>query len=88
VPHTKSTKKRVKTNEVRRQRNVQRRKKMRRAIRDLRATIAATTGALSGDQTQELSTVTRLLDRMASKGLIPSNRAARLKSRLSRQAQG
>jgi small subunit ribosomal protein S20 len=81
VPHNKSTKKRVKTNEIRRQRNVQRRKKMRRAIRDLRVAIAA-----GKSDPKQLGEVTQMLDRMAGKGLIPQNRAARLKSRLSEQA--
>ena len=88
VPHNKSTKKRVKTNEIRRQRNVMRRKRMRRAIRDLRATIAGTDGPLAGAQLQQLGDVTRMLDRMVNKGLIPGKRAARLKSRLTRQAEG
>lgn len=81
MPHNKSTKKRVKTNEIRRQRNVQRRKKMRRAIRDLRVAIAA-----GKSDPKQLGEVTQMLDRMAGKGLIPQNRAARLKSRLSEQA--
>lgn len=88
MPHTKSTKKRVKTNEIRRQRNVARRRRMRRAIRDLRETIAATEGALSGEQMEQLKSVNSLLDRMVNKGLIPGRRAARLKSRLTRQAEG
>jgi small subunit ribosomal protein S20 len=88
VPHTKSTKKRVKTNEIRRQRNVARRRRMRRAIRDLRETIAAADGPLSGEQLEQLKNVESLLDRMVTKGLIPDRRAARLKSRLTRQAEG
>lgn len=85
MPHNKSTKKRVKTNEIRRERNVQRRKKMRRAIRDLRVAIAS-----GKSDAKQLGEVTQMLDRMAGKGLIPANRAARLKSRLTQQvvAQG
>jgi len=37
-------------------------------------------------QTRELVAVESLLDRMAGKGLIHRNKAARLKSRLTRQA--
>ena len=86
VPHHKSAKKRVKTNEVRRKRNVARRSRLRHEVRDIRKTIA-TANVLDEAQTQELVAVESLLDRMAGKGLIHRNKAARLKSRLVRQAQ-
>ena len=81
MPHNKSTKKRVKTNEIRRQRNVARRSRLRHAIRDLRKH-AAGAEAPNAELLSELQNVTRMLDRMASKGVIHSNKAARLKSRL------
>ncbi|HKK70501.1 MAG TPA: 30S ribosomal protein S20 [Candidatus Krumholzibacteria bacterium] len=85
MPHHKSAKKRVKTNEIRRKRNAARRTRMRRSVRDLRTTLA-TASVLDEAQTRELVAVESLLDRMAGKGLIHRNKAARLKSRLTRQA--
>jgi small subunit ribosomal protein S20 len=85
VPHHKSAKKRVKTNEVRRKRNVARRSRMRHAIRDVRDKLATAT-VLDAAQLQEVVAVGSLLDRMAGKGVIHPNKAARLKSRLQRQA--
>jgi len=87
VPHTKSTKKRVKTNEIRRRRNVARGSRMRHAVRDLRKHAAATEPP---DEAllQELKEVTRLLDRLEGKGYIHKNKAARLKSRLHHQVHG
>ncbi len=84
MPHNKSTKKRVKTNELRRQRNQARRSRMRHAVRDARK-------AISGGEGPEvlrdkLRTTVSLLDRMVKKGLIHRNKAARLKSRLERRA--
>lgn len=87
VPHHKSAKKRVKTNEIRRQRNIARRTRMRNAIRDLRQ--ALDSGQLSGEAASErVRKVHGLLDRMAGKGLIHENKAARLKSRLIGRVQG
>lgn len=87
MPHHKSAKKRVKTNEIRRQRNVARRTRMRNAVRDLRS--ALDSGQLTGDAaTERVRKVHGLLDRMAGKGLIHANKAARLKSRLVGRAQG
>jgi small subunit ribosomal protein S20 len=88
LPHNKSTKKRAKTNEVRRQRNMARRSRMRHAIRDLRSH-AATKGEGADEKLlQELKDVSSLLDRMVAKGLIHRNKAARLKSRLGDRVQG
>ena len=86
VPHNKSAKKRVKTNEIRRKRNVQRRSRLRHSVRDIRKTIA-TASVLDESGAKELVAVESLLDRMAGKGLIHKNKAARLKSRLVRQAR-
>ena len=85
VPHHKSAKKRVKTNEIRRKRNVARRTRMRHVLRDARTTLATAT-VLDAAQLEEVVAVGSLLDRMAGKGLIHPNKAARLKSRLQRQA--
>jgi small subunit ribosomal protein S20 len=81
VPHHKSAKKRVKTNEVRRQRNVAQRSHMRHAVRDLRQAQAMAQGP-SEELTQQMKSVGSLLDRMSARGIIHRNKAARLKSRL------
>lgn len=86
MPHHKSCKKRVKTNEVRRQRNVARRSKMRHALRDSRTIVQGATEALSTEQLEQVKSTGAILDRMQGKGLIHPNKAARLKSRLDRQA--
>lgn len=87
MPHHKSCKKRVKTNEQRRQRNAARRSRMRHTLRDARTMVQSTTGPLSEEQMAQVRETTSLLDRMERKGLIHANKAARLKSRLARQAQ-
>lgn len=86
MPHHKSCKKRVKTNEVRRQRNIARRSRLRHALRDSRTLIQTATEALTTEQLGQVQVTTAMLDRMESKGLIHANKAARLKSRLTRQA--
>ena len=86
MPHHKSCKKRVKTNEVRRQRNVARRSRMRHALRDSRDIVQGASDALSAEQLEQIKATGSILDRMQSKGLIHPNKAARLKSRLDRQA--
>ncbi len=86
MPNTKSCKKRVKTNEVRRQRNIARRSRLRHSLRDSRNVVMAATETLSPEQLTQVGETARLLDRMESKGLIHPNKAARIKSRLSRQA--
>lgn len=87
MPHCKSARKRVKTNEIRRKRNVARRSRMRHAIRDLRESIAKADGP-NEELLAKAQDVKTLLDRMASKGILHQNAAARLKSRLTKQAQG
>ena len=82
MPHHKSAKKRVKTNEIRRQANMTRRSQVRHAVRDLRQAMAQATGP-SEELTRRLHRVTSLLDRMSGKGILHKNTAARLKSRLS-----
>jgi small subunit ribosomal protein S20 len=87
VPHNKSTKKRVKTNDERRQRNAARRSRMRHSLRDTRKLIQGADAPLDATQQQTVVGTVSLLDRMVKKGLIHQNKAARLKSRLTRQAQ-
>ncbi|RKZ17876.1 30S ribosomal protein S20 [bacterium] len=86
MPHNKSCKKRVKTNEVRRQRNAARGSRMRHTLRDSRTMVQGATEALGDEQLGQVQLTAALLDRMHSKGLIHRNKAARLKSRLVRQA--
>jgi small subunit ribosomal protein S20 len=86
VPHNKSCKKRVKTNEVRRKRNVARRSRMRHELRDARTMVQGATDALTPEQLEKIRQTGATLDRMQRKGLIHPNKAARLKSRLDRQA--
>ena len=86
MPHNKSTKKRVKTNELRRQRNVARGSRLRHAIRDLRQHSRAE-GASREELMLEFQKVSGLLDKMANKGFIHKNKAARLKSRLQPRAE-
>lgn len=86
MPHHKSCKKRVKTNEERRQRNAARRSRMRHVLRDARTTVQTATAPLTDEQIAQLRLTASLLDRMERKGLIHANKAARLKSRLDRQA--
>ncbi len=81
MAHTKSTKKRMKTNEVRRQRNIARRSRVRHVVRDLRTAMAGADGP-SEELTTNLLQVTSMLDRMTTKGLMHRNQVARLKSRL------
>jgi small subunit ribosomal protein S20 len=85
MPHTKQNKKRVKTNEVRRQRNIARMSQVRHAVRDLRAAIVAANGQRTPQLDAQWKSVCVLLDRMASKGLLHRNQSARLKSRLTVQ---
>ena len=84
MPHTKQTAKRVKTYEIRRQRNIARRSRLRHAVRDLRTAIAGAEGP-SEELSAQLKSTCSLLDRMASKGVLHRNQAARLKSRLTGQ---
>jgi small subunit ribosomal protein S20 len=84
VPHNKQTVKRVKTNEIRRQRNMARRSRLRHAVRDLRTAMASAKGP-SEELSAQLKSTCSLLDRMAGKGVMHRNQVARLKSRLTSQ---
>ena len=76
MPHHKSAKKRVLTNEVRRLRNVEAKSEMRGAIKRVRA-------AASREEAQTaLKEAVSTLDRAAKKGIVKSGTADRQKSRL------
>lgn len=72
MPHHKSCKKRMKTSEQRRLVNRQERSEMRTKMKSFR----------TGEKTPEnLSSVYSMLDTQVRKGVIPKQRASRLKSR-------
>ncbi len=79
MPHHKSAKKRVLTNEKSRLRNRQNRAEMRSTVKSFRAL------AETGEKDQvaaKLPAMHSLIDVQARKGIIPKRRASRLKSRL------
>jgi len=77
LPHHKSCKKRMKTSALRRESNRRNRSAMRTAIKKFRAQCA------SGEKSPEaLASIYSVLDVQARKGVIPKQRASRLKSRL------
>jgi len=78
VPNIKSAKKRLRQSQIRRDRNRAVRSELRTRTKNLLATEDATEAA------EQYRVVTSLLDRAARKGVIPSNAAARSKSRLAR----
>jgi small subunit ribosomal protein S20 len=76
VPHHKSAKKRVRTNEVRRLRNVEAKSRVRGAVKRVRT-------ATSREEAQTaLKDAVSTLDRAAKKGILKSGTADRQKSRL------
>ena len=82
LANIKSAKKRAIQSEKRRQHNASRRSMMRTYVKKVHAAIE------SGDKAaaeQALAAATPILDRMATKGLIHKNKAARHKSRLTSQ---
>lgn len=76
MAHHKSTKKRIKTNLKANLRNRSYRARMRNMIRKVRE------GEAGENMTRDFNATCALLDRLASKGVIPRNTAARRKSRL------
>lgn len=82
MPNVKSAEKRMRTNEIRAQRNRQRRSQLRTAIRKVRQ--AENPEAAS----QALQQAVTLLDRAARRRVIHPNKAARTKSRLTTFVQG
>lgn len=83
MPHHKSAKKRVITNEKARLRNRQNRSNMRTAIKGFRALA----GTAAPDAAAKLPEMYSLVDVQARKGIIPRKRASRLKSRLAAVTQ-
>lgn len=77
MPHHKSCKKRMKTSALRRLSNRENRSQMRSAVKTFRA---AATGEEKSPEA--LSAIYRMLDVQARKGVIPKNRASRLKARM------
>ena len=78
MPQHKSAKKRVRQSEQRRIRNKQKRTRILTAIKKVKDTEDKATA------TQELQKTISILDRMAVKGIIHQNKAANLKSKLTR----
>lgn len=73
MPHHKSAKKRLKTNERDRERNMAVKSALRKQLKAFR---------LEGASADKLGELYAGLDRAARKGVIPKSRADRLKSRL------
>jgi len=82
LPNVKSAEKRMRTNEIRAQRNKQQRSRLRTAIRKVRE--AASADAAGEALQQAIS----LIDRAARKRIIHPNKAARAKSRLTSFVKG
>ncbi|MCR4964324.1 MAG: 30S ribosomal protein S20 [Bacteroidales bacterium] len=72
----KSSIKRIRANERKRQANRYYSKTMRNALRDVRAITD------KNEATQKLSAMTSMIDKLAKKGMIHKNKAANLKSGL------
>jgi small subunit ribosomal protein S20 len=81
MPNIKSAKKRMELSRKWNVANRQKRATLRTAIKKVRQATAA-------DEAQQLMrNAVALLDRAANKGLVPANRAARVKSQLARHVQ-
>ncbi len=79
MPQHKSSVKRVRQSEQRRVRNVTKRSKMKTAIKKVKTAENKETASV------ELTKTISILDRMAVKGIIHKNKAANLKSKLTKQ---
>ena len=79
MPHAKSCKKRLITSAKRNERNSQNRAAYRTAVKRFRATIA---DASPEDKIESANMMYSLIDIQARKGLMPKQRASRLKSRV------
>ena len=81
MPHHKSAAKRVRTNEKRRQRNVEVKSRVRTVLKQVR-------GAVSKEEAEKaLRSAASVLDRATKKGVLKSGTSARQKSRLSQYVQ-
>ncbi len=83
MPHAKSCKKRLITSQKRNERNRANRAMMRSRIKVYRSHIGS---ASDEDKAQTLSEMYSLIDSQARKGLMPKQRASRLKSRMAAAA--
>lgn len=83
MPNNKSCKKRLITNAKRNERNRENRAMMRSKIKVYRNTIEA---ASAEEKMAALTEMYSLIDTQARKGLMPKNRASRLKSRMASAA--
>ncbi|MEU2350036.1 30S ribosomal protein S20 [Modestobacter sp. NPDC049651] len=83
MANIKSQKKRIKTNEIARQRNVAVKSALKTSVRRFR--VAADAGDKAA-ATVALQTAAKALDKAASKGIIHKNQAANRKSALAKQA--
>jgi small subunit ribosomal protein S20 len=84
VPHAKSCKKRLLTNAKRNVRNSQNRAELRTAMKNFRTTVSE---ASAEDKAASVKSLYSLIDIHARKGLMPKQRAARLKSRVAAAAK-
>jgi small subunit ribosomal protein S20 len=82
LANTAQAKKRARQGEVRRQRNVGQRSKVRSAIKQ---TVLAAQSGDKGRATASLHAATPVIDSMARKGIISKNKAARHKRRLNQR---
>ena len=76
----KSAEKRIRANEIKRVRNRYQHKTTRSAIKKLKTTTA------KSEAETLLKQVTAMIDKLAKRGIIHKNKAANLKSKLSRKA--
>ena len=81
MPNTKSAKKHLKQSIKRNARNKSVKSRLRNEMKNVRTAITA--GKLE-DAAKEIVTAQTILDRAASRGVIHKNKAARLKSRMSK----
>lgn len=84
MPHAKSCKKRLITNAKRNERNSQNRAELRTLVKKFRSTIG---DASAEDKAKSVNEMYSLIDTHARKGLMPRQRAARLKSRVAAAAK-
>ncbi|UUO08189.1 30S ribosomal protein S20 [Blastopirellula sp. J2-11] len=84
MPNTKSAKKRLRQNEVRRARNKAVKSALRNQVRKVRTAITAGDAAVIDT---EMKGAVKRLDKAAAAGIIHANAAARLKSRLNAAAK-
>ncbi len=85
MANIKSQKKRIKTNEKARQRNVAVKSALKTAVRRVRTAAEAGDAAAA---TTALTVASKALDKAASKGIIHKNQAANRKSGLAKQVAG